>query len=403
MLVTKERLRAGVVVLLAVAATVSTALSSTLIVLGSLFLLVDILRKKSPYFDWGFLKMLALYALLSLVIAAGAEYDSTLSIKDLWSHVYRFLPLVLAMAYLKRETEFRWVLLGVMLAVFLNSVYAFGQFAQNPVLSLATRPTGFAGSYTFFANFMLMGLVVGAFILMRPDYQRREKAAVGVTMLMAVAALVLNQTRSAWLVLLILLVLGALFFKEYRRQLLGVLAVLVIAGVILLSTNPYLQDRAESITDTAFRSNQERLLMWESALMMFQDHPLLGVGQGNFGYFYNTEYISPLAVERAEHWEDGHGHPHSNLLKYLAEGGIVGLGLFLLVNLYFFYRLWKVYLRERKHGTLPYATLGLMLLFEVNLMGLVDTNFNQVPIMREVWLLVAVGLVGDSVARVREN
>ena len=38
--------------------------------------------------------------------------------------------------------------------------------------------------------------------------------------------------------------------------------------------------------------------MWKAAIEITKDHPLAGIGSDEFGYVYNTQYISPLAKER---------------------------------------------------------------------------------------------------------
>lgn len=59
--------------------------------------------------------------------------------------------------------------------------------------------------------------------------------------------------------------------------------------------------------------------MWHSAFQMGVDHPIMGMGKGNYIAEYQQVYITPLATE------PDHGHAHNNFMQYLAENGIVGL------------------------------------------------------------------------------
>jgi putative inorganic carbon (hco3(-)) transporter len=57
-------------------------------------------------------------------------------------------------------------------------------------------------------------------------------------------------------------------------------------------------------------------------LRMFEDHPWIGVGIGNYGTEY--EHYAP------PHWYEPLGHAHNIFINFMAETGILGLGAFLL-------------------------------------------------------------------------
>lgn len=73
------------------------------------------------------------------------------------------------------------------------------------------------------------------------------------------------------------------------------------------------------ITDENF-AVLERLAHWQAAERMFDDHPWLGVGIGNYAAAYPA-YAQP-------HWYDPLGHAHNVYLNFLAETGSLGLGAF---------------------------------------------------------------------------
>ena len=60
--------------------------------------------------------------------------------------------------------------------------------------------------------------------------------------------------------------------------------------------------------------------MWESAYEMFKDHPVFGVGIGQYASKYLNEYKSPEAKEKQNHC-------HNNFLQMLAENGVAGFYL----------------------------------------------------------------------------
>lgn len=63
-----------------------------------------------------------------------------------------------------------------------------------------------------------------------------------------------------------------------------------------------------------------RVQLWQSALAMIRDHPLLGVGLDNFLYLYQQRYVRPEALAEANL-----SHPHNLVLHFWLELGLLGL------------------------------------------------------------------------------
>ena len=57
--------------------------------------------------------------------------------------------------------------------------------------------------------------------------------------------------------------------------------------------------------------------MWQSSLNMFIEHPLFGVGVGNWHEQYTTNYQPPIKT-------GDFYHPHNVPLDMLSESGVVG-------------------------------------------------------------------------------
>jgi O-antigen ligase len=62
---------------------------------------------------------------------------------------------------------------------------------------------------------------------------------------------------------------------------------------------------------------------WQAGWSMFLDHPWLGVGAGNYPDAYPAYYVGQ--------WLEPLGHAHNYYLNMLAELGVVGGGLLLLL------------------------------------------------------------------------
>ena len=383
-----DRCMFGVLLLLAAASNTSTGGASIGICLGALVMLAQGIRKRSlPGMDKGIGIVIGIYILL-WAIASCFSLDPAHSFRELWATAYRFLPLCFAMMYLRERWQLRWLWLAFALSVFVEETKALWQYATFQDLGWGHRPTGFNHSPTFLASHMLMAIPVLFFAAGRDCMKPKERGFLLLTALVAVLVLILSGTRGGWLAFLGTAVLYAVCDKTYRKKAAVAVVSLLVALCLAALGSPSFQTRMLTMTDPSYQSNSERLLMWQSAAEIIRDYPLTGVGMDEFGLAYNTKYISPLAKERAEspekYWT-GHGHPHNNFLKMFSEGGILGLGAFLLLHGYFLWRYCRIW-RQERHA-FPYGLMGVLVLSALMLEGMTDTNMNQVPIMREYWLL----------------
>ena len=270
---------------------------------------------KTPWRRFGAaLKPLGLYALFVLAAVAGS-YEPRQSLgaaRELLSLVT--LPLAFV---LLRDAEGRIrrlvdavVALGALLAV-----YGLGQMLVG-FGGLYHRITGpFSHWMTFAGVLVTCLLLVAARLAHRPAGAGRlwRWAALA---LMA-AALVMSLTRSAWVALLLaLLVLLAMRAPRY-------LAVVPAAGLLLVLLAPVrVVDRMTSVFDLRGVSNYDRLCMAEAGLLMISEKPLFGIGPEMVRQRYPI-YHHPSAPRRST------PHLHNAYLQMGAENGLLALAAYL--------------------------------------------------------------------------
>ncbi|MDP8910339.1 MAG: O-antigen ligase family protein [Chloroflexota bacterium] len=121
--------------------------------------------------------------------------------------------------------------------------------------------------------------------------------------------------------------LAALYFQSGRRlQVLGVLcAALVIAGISFASQPAAL----ERVTQDKY-GGSGRTDLWQLAWREVQDHPIHGVGSGNFAVAARPYLREPGVLTGVKFIERGH-EAHNLYLGLLAETGIIGLLLYLVI------------------------------------------------------------------------
>jgi O-antigen ligase len=95
----------------------------------------------------------------------------------------------------------------------------------------------------------------------------------------------------------------------------------------------------------------QRYQFWEIALKMIRDHPLLGVGAGNFMHQF-SRYSGIVSLQRSA------AVAHNAFLAVTAEQGIPGGLLFIALFLAAFASLWRSHRQARDRGDTDVADLS---------------------------------------------
>jgi putative inorganic carbon (HCO3(-)) transporter len=168
-----------------------------------------------------------------------------------------------------------------------------------------------------------------------------------------------------------------------RTRLGGVLAGLfVVAGVVLLAFTlwrPLIDERLAAKSKVATANVESRKQYWRAAGSMAADHPLLGVGPGRFG-IEARNYVrnDPLNLDDPV--------VHNAYLEVLAEGGV----LTLLAFLTFVGGSWALTVRARRQFEVAEDADGLRITAAVQaslVVAIVSANFLSVQTSVPLWLL----------------
>jgi O-antigen ligase len=143
--------------------------------------------------------------------------------------------------------------------------------------------------------------------------------------------LVVSYSRGAY----VAFAAGALLvlpIRNLRRT--AKIAILVAVPVALLSLmGSTFLERVDTISDPTYGTNAERIDVWEYALKDWGNSPLIGIGFGRyndlFEQFVGVRGIVWVAYKGIIINDDSHAH--NSYLHFLAEGGIVGLIVTMLV------------------------------------------------------------------------
>lgn len=198
----------------------------------------------------------------------------------------------------------------------------------------------------------------------------RRRLLYGLALIPIVVAILLSQSRGAIFIGLPLsiLAIGLLAGGRWLWAALGLIGGGALAALPLLNS-----PRVQAIFSGSGGTSFFRLALWKSSLEMIRDHPLFGVGPDNFLYAYRGRYMLPEA------WQESFlSHPHNVLLDFAARLGLIGLGVFIWLQIAFWSTAFRVARQARHAVALDQWALivGLMAsMIDFLTHGLVDASY----------------------------
>ena len=395
---------------------------------------VNIATDKLPYF-----KAIAVFA-GALFVSALFSSDIAYGLKT-WADffIWRFIPFVMLLTVLDGETFGKKVLAAVIGGFAIDCLYAIcwsvfifkGKFDW-------IRAAGFVGHPMTLAGWTCILLPVLLVFIFRKDVAQKYHWLAILLFAIGSVALLFNATRGAWLALAVVLPLMSSFFILQNKKLLLISLALVLGVGTILVNNASFMKRVDSIDDLKNTSNRSRLIIWDTSIEMFKEHPVLGVGLGNYKNVYQNEYIAPRVdkeinaikklrsfrtLKKSEQavvlkapvnlWKiQGYkklkkqernefnkayskfrfeyslsklNHAHNNLLQMLAENGLVGFIGYICAFGFILWKNFKNFLLNKN----PYALMIVGSTSALLLQGLTEYNFGNSSVMKIYWLVLA--------------
>jgi Lipid A core - O-antigen ligase and related enzymes len=140
--------------------------------------------------------------------------------------------------------------------------------------------------------------------------------------------LVLTFTMGSWISFIIV---SAALLARRRKKLIILAALLLLMVVVVLALIPPTRQAVLSLIKLKTWTGNERIRLWITGLLMFKDHPVIGVGSGN----YLVRYIDYIKAYPYLYLGRDAYSVHNSYIKVMAETGLLGITafLFVLVNL----------------------------------------------------------------------
>lgn len=273
-------------------------------------------------------------------------------------------------------------------AIFMAIIFiASGTLPQ--INNQGIRVIGYFGQPTLLGT--ILGIVMPAIWITTIDSLKNkikgklsfESAIFVLVSLLGVFVLLLNKTRGA----VIGLAIGGiiLFLVSYMNgNIYNFTKKKWIASFIILGILCVMSVFSNTMVHRSY--DLERILLWKSSYHMWQDHPVFGVGFGNWNKQY-PNYISPLAKE------PGLTIPHNVLLSFYSETGIIGGTGFLI------FTLGTIVILARKIYKYPdniFYKIAFWSFITITCHGMVDTGLTYRSAVRLMSLILGMAFASEN-------
>jgi O-antigen ligase len=254
------------------------------------------------------LVVVVLYAVVFAIRASGMDRDELFDLLRTWG----------------------WTATGVSLA---SIITAAGVAHIVPTDDTGDRSFGFFQDPNLYAGYLLLSLsVVLAAEVMRPSSWTL------VQLLCIVAGVVLTASRGAMASIALLSVLALVFIASWKTRM--IIASIGVSGASLLYLlgsgrfGPLLRPAFDRLDSSGRQIGEDpRMRLWARAISLWNEHPLFGVGIGQFGRFtidvngYDEDDVGQIA--------------HNTFLSFLVETGIFGLLLCIAGMAFLVFRIYR--------------------------------------------------------------
>jgi len=332
---------------------VSISLSQIFLALSLIFWIIMLIRERQKFTFPSFFWPLLVFAGLSL-FSAFLSVDPKVSLKDSRDLLLFLIVPIVYMGFFKEKvlTKANLALLG---SAYISCFYSFAQLIIKA--SLRQRTPGFMGQIMTQAGLLLLFscLALSMFLFSRA----RIRYLWGLGLFFSLVALILTQTRSAWLGLIIAV---SFILILYKPRILILVPVLV--GLFLIVSPKSVTTRV--LTLSSFKDY--RLEYIKAGIKIIKDYPFFGTGSDTVEkVFQDSKYgLSEKAKKNV--------HLHNNIIQIAAERGIPSLIAWLTFMVLAFISLFKL-LNNKDPTSYTLTVSGLAALLALFTAGFFEYNF----------------------------
>jgi O-antigen ligase len=330
---------------------VSISLSQIFISFSLIFWIIALIREKQKFIFPSFFWPLLVYAALSL-ISSFLSVNPQMSLKDS-RELLLFLIIPIVYAGFSEQNVLKKANLVLLASGYVSCLYSLFYFLFKS--SPGGRISGFMGNAMTQGGILLLFSCMALSMLIFS--RERIRYLWGLGFLLSLVALVLTQTRSAWVGLV---VAACVILFLYKPKALAI-------GLFYLVSPQTIKKRALS-TFSLKGYNKFRIEYVEAGIKIIKEFPLFGTGPDTVDMiFQRPEYgLSEKAKRNV--------HLHNNIIQIGAERGIPTLLAWLTFMVWVFISLLKL-LKNKDPTLYPFTVAALAALLALSTAGLFEYNF----------------------------
>jgi len=224
------------------------------------------------------------------------------------------------------KADRRRILWCILIAAFLESLFALSQFYLLPHLSFLemniARPSAIFFQANVAATFFATGLMISLYLShsLSEHANKSTRIILAVAPLTLIISIVLLQSRTGFLSCII----GVIIWLCVNRTIPKKWVLSVVTGIVIAISSMHLLSSA--IRDAnIYTQDSARTIIYSDSLDAIKRAPLLGHGYGSFGYTFREQQALNYQENNDSPQIYNLNHPHNELLLWGVEGGLVSL------------------------------------------------------------------------------
>ncbi len=345
-------------------------------------------QKPQIFFVWPVILFLAAAVLSTLIVPKvsyfvdGTEFygfAKALGILKGWI-LSPILYFFMARFYFKEKPSLIEISLkALLLSGVLLSMNALYQVWTGNFLTPDLRASGPFESANYLALYLGPIFVYSVLALFKEE-NSFEKILLLFAALICGSALFFTKSYASWIAVSVTLLISfLLFLRKQSRQVRLVAVLIIFVGFLLLFYSQIDTEKFKQFLDFTNRSSSGvRIQIYRIAWEFIKEHPILGIGLGQFEQLYQTRAVSILGQAPFE-WVMI--HPHNLYLALWLNTGLLGL----VSLLYFIWRAINWIFEDDSKG----RPLAAMMLITILIHGIFDTPLFKNDLAFEFWILMA--------------
>lgn len=313
---------------------------------------------------------------------------------DIGRYALNALLLVIVVGTVHRRGDAIGLVTAYVVGATGSALYGMLFTSESTISDPVGRVSGTVGDANELSAVLIVGFVLSlglTLVARSPALRAGAWACAGVCL----AGSFLTLSRGGFVALAVVLAASVAFGGRWRARATWIAALTVLSGALYLAAlaPPQALERLARTDGGTGRTD-----IWLVGWRMVQDQPVLGVGVGNFQTASIHYLLVPGGIERDEFIVDRPLVAHNTYLHVLAEMGVVGLTLFVLV---IFLSLRSALRAARRFGA--DGDRAMELLSRAVLIGLIGILvadfFISQQFSKQLWLLLGMGPALLAVAR----